>query len=305
MASELLIGLLGIGVGAATALIAAFMTARGSEQQAAAQREQAVAGYKAALDSAREQVRAAMTGQARDARRPVYAEFLRSTHDLIDAVHVYVLDPESDVDAYNRVLGRARKAYAELELEGPDHITTAGRRAVDEAIAVRKVGCGYASVIRAVNKASRLSESPATRDLGIEIDGAIWRIRNAAHRLPEAWRGRARSCWDRPERWESWQAERDQTPEGAPPDLFATALFTALDEAKNGCMRAATEAGALSAEDDVWRLYWAAIHWPDHDPIEYVRSLMAPADEAVLSFVTEARAVLHAPIMERSPLPNE
>jgi len=81
-------GLLGAVVGATTTLLAARITARGSAEPAEAQREQAVSAYRAALDSAREQVGAATNQQAQEARRPVYSAFLRRTHDLADAIYL-------------------------------------------------------------------------------------------------------------------------------------------------------------------------------------------------------------------------
>lgn len=299
MGSELipaLAGVLGVCVGAAATLVAARITLRGSEAQAAAQREQAVAAYRAALDAAREQVRAATNQQARAARRPVYAAFLRSAHALADAVHDYVLDPESDAADYGRAFERARTAYADLELEGPEEIAALGRDFVNAAIDARERGSAYASVLIAADKVTALASSPGTTVLGRDVEQALRRVRAAARTVPPGWRGRVRGCWSRPDGWAAWEEERDRAPEGAvPADRVVAELFAALDAADEGAVRAAVEAGALARDQDVWRLYWAAVHWPDQEPAAYVRGLIAPVRQSARTFAAQARAALHVP----------
>ncbi|MGW7513979.1 hypothetical protein ACWGJ2_00075 [Streptomyces sp. NPDC054796] len=289
-------GLLGLCLGSGATLLAARTTARASEKQAAAQQAQAVAAYRAALDSAREQVRAATAGQALAARRPVYAAFLRSAHTLADAVHTYVMDPSSETEPYLRAFDKARAAHADLELEGPEELAALGARVVNEAIAVRERGSGYASLLLAAGKVSALVESPGTMELGLAIERDLRAVQSASRRLPEGWRGRARELWRRPDDPFAFRTRPGpgEDAEEVPSDESVAALHAALDRAAEGSMHTALTTGALT-EDDVWRLYWAATQWPEEEPATHVRALLAPVRDAARAFAREARAALHAP----------
>ncbi|MEO3750771.1 hypothetical protein [Streptomyces sp. B6B3] len=109
-----LIGLLGVGIGAGGALIAAHM-------QASATKSTAEAAAEAALDGIRVQVEATQQAQFQAARRAAYASCLSAAHELAQ-----LLTQESpDAAAARLARDKVEVACGLVNLEGPDEVIEA------------------------------------------------------------------------------------------------------------------------------------------------------------------------------------
>ncbi|MEV6382027.1 hypothetical protein AB0M31_21765 [Streptomyces sp. NPDC051773] len=285
--------------GVAFGLIAARIQARPAYKAAEAAHAQAEAAYRAALDSAREQIRAAHLQHANSARRPVYTSFLRAAHGLADATYTYVMDPESDPAHYNTALDIARAAYAELQLEGPETITQLGRSCIDTCIERRQRGSGYAGLVSALNKLSALGDSPETMELSVRLDMRFRQVSAATRAIPEHWRADSAlyRCYD-PARAQGAREQlqrdrrRDSTPGELPSDVALEYVLTSLQEADEA-LREICDAGHLDYNQAAFRLHWAAVQWAEDDPYDRIRSILRPVREAVDTFAAGCMAVLH------------
>ncbi|MEU1258776.1 hypothetical protein ABZ445_36365 [Streptomyces chartreusis] len=132
------IALGGVALGALTGVIAARIQACPAHRAAEAAFTQAETAYRAALDSAREQIRATAAQNTGSARRQVYAAFISEAHKLQVAVAEIDLDfygPTVDTKEARRILDHVDKAAALVFLEGPQEVSGAAWEVYNEAVA--------------------------------------------------------------------------------------------------------------------------------------------------------------------------
>ncbi|MEU4043113.1 hypothetical protein ACK389_21445 [Streptomyces antibioticus] len=128
----------GVALGTITGVLAARIQARPAHRAAEAAYAQAESAYRAALDSAREQIRAAAAQSTGSARRQVYAAFINEAHKLQLAIAEFDRDfYEATVDTREAraALDRVDKAAALVLLEGPEEVNEAAWEVYNEALA--------------------------------------------------------------------------------------------------------------------------------------------------------------------------
>ncbi|MFF1675693.1 hypothetical protein ACFVYG_06550 [Streptomyces sp. NPDC058256] len=128
----------GVALGAITGVVAARIQARPAHRAAEAAYAQAESAYRAALDSAREQIRAAAAQSTGSARRQVYAAFINEAHKLQLAVAEVDRDfygATVDTGQARQALDRVDKAAALVLLEGPQEVTDAAWEVYNEGMA--------------------------------------------------------------------------------------------------------------------------------------------------------------------------
>lgn len=306
-------GLAGVGVGSVATLLAARVTARGSEQQADAQREQAVAAYRAALDSAREQVKGAAAQRASEARRPIYAAFLRSAHKLSGAVSDFAWDCDPDVQEHLRALDETHETQADLDLEGPEEIAELGRQILSAAVEASQHAAEIRDLVVTVRKMidmneahpATASEIPEERIVYQLIKRDLAEVRAAARILPEGTQERefAYLRWLHPDMAWRWSDE-ESNPEETPQETSEVArLHDALNRASRGGIRQALRM-EIFTDMDAETLYRASITFCSQDPIDHIKEVASPVRRITEIFAAEARAVLHTDAQAPVPSPD-
>jgi hypothetical protein len=128
----------GVAFGTITAIAAARIQARPAHRAAEAAHAQAEAAYRAALDSAREQIKGAAAQSTDSARRQVYAAFISEAHKLQLAVAEFDRDFYGitvDTSQARRALDQVDKAASLVFLEGPEDVTDAAWEVYNEGMA--------------------------------------------------------------------------------------------------------------------------------------------------------------------------
>ncbi|MFJ4721961.1 hypothetical protein [Streptomyces luteogriseus] len=128
----------GVALGTVTGVLVARIQAGPAHRAAEAAYAQAESAYRAALDSAREQIRAAAAQSTGSARRQVYAAFINEAHKLQLALAEFdqnFYGPAIDTREARQALDRVDKAAALVLLEGPEEVTEAAWEVYNEAMA--------------------------------------------------------------------------------------------------------------------------------------------------------------------------
>ncbi|SPE51877.1 hypothetical protein SNS2_1551 [Streptomyces netropsis] len=128
----------GVAIGTISAVVAARIQARPAHKAAEAAQAQAEAAYRAALDSAREQIKGAAAQNTGSARRQVYGAFISEAHKLqlaVAAVEQNFYEATLDVSEARRILDLIDKAAALVFLEGPEEVTEAAWEVYNEGLA--------------------------------------------------------------------------------------------------------------------------------------------------------------------------
>ncbi|MFF9780590.1 hypothetical protein ACF1HJ_44030 [Streptomyces sp. NPDC013978] len=175
----------GVALGTITSVLAARIQARPAHRAAEAAYAQAESAYRAALDSAREQIRAAAAQSTGSARRQVYAAFINEAHKLQLAVARFDRDfygTTVDTGEAREALDRVDKAAALVLLEGPEEVNKAAWKVYNEAQAGLSdyetsgdTRAAWSKVVQAGHEQDLLTALDRIRHCSVDQMSPVWK----------------------------------------------------------------------------------------------------------------------------------